>query len=146
MKGSIFTQEHICNDFLQQLFKWNKLAGLLLSAAPFLYFSFLCCRKCFCKFIKTEFYFLNLSLCEYDLNISSHPLQSHCIHVLSPICTATDKAALFNSFFNVMCFIIIAQKAKKMYIKYIGSNLAAIYSLVCCWWKANENFHLVIYF
>lgn len=134
MKGSIFTQEHICNDFLQQLLSGiNLLCSVvfLLSAAPFLYFSFLCCKKCFCKFIKTEFYFLNLSLCEYDMNISSHPLQSHCIHVLSPICTAIDDIAkqhYFNSFFNVMCFIM-TQKAKKMYIKYIGST----YSLVCCW-------------
>lgn len=98
--------------------------------------------------LKQNFIFLNLSLCEYDMNVSSHPLQSHCIHVSSPICTATDDIAKqhhSNSFFNVMWFIM-AQKAKKMYIKYIGFNLAATYSLVCCWWKANENFHLVIYF
>lgn len=115
MKGSIFTQEHICNDFLQQLFKWNKLAGLLLSAAPFLYFSFLCCRKCFCKFIKTEFYFLNLSLCEYDLNISSHPLQSHCIHVLSPICTATDDIAKqhFLTAFSMLCALLWHKRPRR---------------------------------
>lgn len=138
MKGSIFTQEHICNDFLQQLFKWNKLAvlcGFLLSATPFLYFLFCVAGNVSASLLKQNFIFLNLSLCEYDLNISSHPLQSHCIHVLSPICTAIDDIAkqhYFNSFFNVMCFIM-AQKAKKMYIKYIGSNLAATYSLVCCW-------------
>lgn len=68
------------------------------------------------------------------MNISSQALQSHCIHVLSPICTATDDIAkqhYFNSFFNVMCFIM-AQEAKKIYANYKGLNLAVTYSSLCC--------------
>lgn len=119
MKGSIFTQEHICNDFLQQLFKWNKLAalcGFLLSAAPFLSFSFLCCRKCFCKFIKTEFYFfLNLSLCEYDMNVPLIPY-SPTVFMFCPLSAqqlTTSQSSTILTAFSMLCDLLWHKRPRR---------------------------------